>query len=75
MSITFQPGNKKVTAVVGQALKDVAAGARVPIKYNCKKGECGTCTVTLNGKKVKTCVAIVPRGERKNEITITVPPK
>lgn len=72
MTITFQPANKKVEAVVGQNLKDVCAAARIPIKYNCKKGECGTCEVDLNGKKIRTCVAIVPRGMRKNECTIKV---
>jgi ferredoxin len=75
VTITFQPSGKVVQAVVGQNLKDVAASARIPIKYNCKKGECGTCTVDLNGKKIKTCVSIVPRGMRKNECTITVPNK
>lgn len=73
VKITFQPQNKVVEAVVGQNLRDVAAAARIPIKYNCKKGECGTCTVTLNGRKIKTCVSIVPRGERKNECIIKVP--
>ncbi|TFJ85619.1 hypothetical protein NSK_003128 [Nannochloropsis salina CCMP1776] len=73
VSITFMPAGKQVTAVAGQSLKDVAQAARIPIKYNCKKGECGTCEVVLNGKKVRTCVGIVPRGARKNEVTIKVP--
>lgn len=72
MTITFLPANKKVTAAAGQPLKDVALAAKIPIKYNCKKGECGTCEVDLNGKKVRTCVGIVPRGARKNEVTIKV---
>lgn len=38
VTITFMPANKKVEAVVGQNLRDVAAAARIPIKYNCKKG-------------------------------------
>lgn len=37
VKITFLPANKVVEAVVGQDLKDVAAAARVPVKYNCKK--------------------------------------
>ncbi len=72
MTITFQPANKVVQAAAGQPLKDVAQAARIPIKYNCKKGECGTCEVELNGKKVRTCTGIVPRGARKNEVTIKV---
>lgn len=37
VKITFQPAGKVVEAVVGQNLKDVAAAAKVPVKYNCKK--------------------------------------
>ena len=40
-------------AVVGQKLTQVAMKARVKIPVNCQKGDCGTCTVTFNGRKVK----------------------
>lgn len=70
VTVTFQPGGKVVQAVAGQPLKDVAAAAKIPIKYNCRKGECGTCEVRVNGSKARTCVAIVPRGARKNEVTV-----
>jgi ferredoxin len=40
-------------AVVGQKLTVVAAKARVKIAVNCQKGDCGTCVVQFNGKKVK----------------------
>jgi len=33
-------------------------GLRVP--YSCKKGDCGTCTVTVAGKKIRACVGKVP---------------
>lgn len=36
------------------------------------QGECGTCESELNGKKIRMCKAIVPRGMRKNECTIKV---
>lgn len=36
------------------------------------QGECGTCESELNGKKIRLCKAIVPRGMRKNECTIKV---
>ncbi len=72
MTITWVPSGKVTQAVVGQSLKDVAAAARVPVKYNCKKGDCGTCEADLNGKKIRICQAIAPRGMRKNECTIKV---
>jgi ferredoxin len=40
-------------AVVGQKLTVVAGRARVKIPVNCQNGECGTCMVKLNGRKVK----------------------
>jgi ferredoxin len=40
-------------AVVGQKLTVVASKVRVKIPVNCQKGDCGTCVVSLNGRKVK----------------------
>ena len=40
-------------AVVGQKLTVVAGRARVKIPVNCQQGDCGTCIVMLNGRKVK----------------------
>lgn len=40
-------------AVAGQKLTVVASKVRVKIPVNCQKGDCGTCTVKLNGRKVK----------------------
>lgn len=54
-------------AVVGQKLAIVANQARVKISYNCQQGDCGTCMVKVNGRKVKACQAIVPGGACKIE--------
>ena len=40
-------------AVVGQKLTVVAGKVRVKVPVNCQKGDCGTCVVNLNGRKVK----------------------
>ena len=47
ITVTFktQKGEKTVEAVPGSRMAAVAASARVPIAYNCKNGECGTCEV------------------------------
>jgi len=56
-----QAGESKVTmALPGQGLSQVAIQAGQIIKYQCRKGECGTCEVTINGEKVRTCMAKVP---------------
>lgn len=54
-------------AVVGQKLTVVAGGVRVKIPVNCQKGDCGTCMVKLNGRKVKACQVTLPVGK----VTIT----
>ena len=54
-------------AVVGQKLTVVAGKVRVKIPVNCQKGDCGTCMVSLNGRKVKACQTPLPSGK----VTIT----
>jgi ferredoxin len=50
-------------AVVGQKLTVVAQRARVKIPVNCQKGDCGTCVVNFNGRKVKACQTTLPAGK------------
>jgi aerobic-type carbon monoxide dehydrogenase small subunit (CoxS/CutS family) len=54
---------KPVKAVVGQAVKVVANAARVKISYDCQKGDCGTCMIKMNGRKVKACQMSIPGGK------------
>lgn len=49
--------------VVDQKISQVCASARVKVPYNCQNGECGTCTVKLNGRKARACVSKVPAGK------------
>ena len=50
-------------AVAGQKLTVVANKVRVKIPVNCQNGDCGTCTVKLNGRKVKACQTPLPAGK------------
>jgi ferredoxin len=50
-------------AVVGQKLTVVAGRARVKIPVNCQKGDCGTCMVMMNGRKVKACQTSLGTGK------------
>mmetsp|Transcript_28870 Transcript_28870/g.69709 ORF Transcript_28870/g.69709 Transcript_28870/m.69709 type:complete len:135 (-) Transcript_28870:80-484(-) len=50
-------------AVVGQKITVVAGRARVKIPVNCQKGDCGTCMVNVNGKKVKACQTALGAGK------------
>jgi len=58
---------KTVTVDSGTNLGDACSKAGANIRYGCKEGKCGACTVTLNGSKAKPCVAKVPK---KSKITV-----
>jgi len=49
--------------VVNQKVSQVAAAARAKISYNCKKGDCGTCEILLNGRVTKACQAKILSGK------------
>jgi len=53
--VVFQPQNVMTMARVGQPLSEVAAQADVFIRYKCRKGECKTCAVNIDGKWVCAC--------------------
>ncbi len=59
----FVNGKAVQGAVVGQKLTVVAGRARVKIPVNCQKGDCGTCMVKMNGRKVKACQTTLGSGK------------
>lgn len=54
---------KPVKAVAGQKVSQVLASARVKVTYSCRKGDCGTCELLMNGRVEKACNAKIPRGK------------
>jgi len=56
-------GKSIPNVVVDQKISQVCNAARVKVPYNCQNGECGTCTIKMNGKKVRACVSKVPAGK------------
>mmetsp|Transcript_50782 Transcript_50782/g.94954 ORF Transcript_50782/g.94954 Transcript_50782/m.94954 type:complete len:725 (+) Transcript_50782:76-2250(+) len=58
--VVFQPQNVMTMARAGQPLSEVAAQADVFIRYKCKKGECKTCAVNIDGKWVSACQTKIP---------------
>ena len=59
--VTFN--GKPIRAVPGQKVSQVASAARVKITYSCKKGDCGTCEIMMNGRMIKACQATIPAGK------------
>lgn len=70
VEVEFLPAGKKVKAFPGQKISMIAQAAGVGIKYNCKKGDCGTCMITFDGKQVKACQTSLPSSGKKFKITI-----
>jgi len=58
--VVFQPKNVMTKARVGQPLSEVASQADVFIRYKCRKGQCKTCVVNIDGKWVSACQAKIP---------------
>lgn len=59
-------------AGIGEELSTVAEKANVPIAYQCRKGECGTCEVNMNGKWVRTCQTQVPAMPAGQDLLVVV---
>lgn len=75
VEVEFLPSKKVVKALPGQRLSVVAQSAGVDIKYKCNKGECGTCTVRVNGVPAKVCQTAIPTFGTETKFTIVVPSK
>jgi ferredoxin len=73
-AIEFTPANKWVLADVGTPLADVAQQTGVHIPFKCKKGECGTCEVRVDGKWTRACQTTVPPVGRGEVLRVRVPP-
>jgi hypothetical protein len=60
--VEFKQGDavRRTMALAGQPLGQVAIQAGQVIKYQCRKGECGTCEVAIKGGHVRVCQALVP---------------
>ncbi|KAL3817364.1 hypothetical protein ACHAXA_004490 [Cyclostephanos tholiformis] len=51
---------KKIDVPEGTPLKTACEKLGVKPKYSCKRGDCGSCTVSVGGSRIKACVGKVP---------------
>ena len=72
VDVEFLPSKIVVKAYLGQNLGLIAKAAKIDIKYKCKKGECGTCTVNFNGKLVKACQGSLPSISKEKKFQIGI---
>jgi len=62
MKINFTLNNKSVTADIlpGQTLLEYLRKNKIySVKYGCDNGECGSCTVLVNGKAQNSCLMLM----------------
>ena len=73
-SITFTVNGKKVDLDVapGEMLVDVLRGklGLTGTKVGCREGECGACSIIMNGKLVTSCLIPAMKADRGTILTI-----
>jgi len=74
IEITFRLNGNKVSALVeaNDILLDVLRekfGVKTP-KSGCERGDCGTCTVLMNGKTVRSCLVLAAEAEGAEILTL-----
>ncbi|CAM9217832.1 unnamed protein product, partial [Hapterophycus canaliculatus] len=62
--VEFTKTGKTVNAVVGTPLSQLCAKSGVKVKYNCKQGQCATCSINIDGRNIKACQGKVPASRR-----------
>ncbi|MCC6147321.1 MAG: molybdopterin-dependent oxidoreductase [Anaerolineaceae bacterium] len=66
MNISFKLNGKETELQVGQneSLLDALRRAGVlSVKHGCETGECGACSILLNGKLVPACILLAPQAD------------
>ena len=51
---------KRVEVEEGSSMIQACSKLGLRVPTSCKKGECGTCTVTCAGRKIRACIGKVP---------------
>jgi len=77
IEVIFKIGDedtKTTKCFAGQPLSEVATQADAFIQYKCKKGECGTCDVLIDGKWVHTCQTRVPQMSEGQPFSVFIRP-
>mmetsp|Transcript_39826 Transcript_39826/g.80339 ORF Transcript_39826/g.80339 Transcript_39826/m.80339 type:complete len:110 (-) Transcript_39826:249-578(-) len=59
-SVPLVYNGKRIEVAPGSSLMAACNKLGLKVPTNCKKGDCGTCTVSVGGIKVKACVGKVP---------------
>ena len=75
MTVGFILNGRQVTAEIhpGQTLLEYLRGVGIySVKYGCDHGECGTCTVLVDGLAMNACLLLMPALENRQVETLEV---
>ena len=64
--------DEKISAVAKpeqSLLKFLRENGFTEVKCGCEKGDCGTCTVIMNGKTIKSCITLAMQANGKEILT------
>lgn len=72
ITLDVNGSSKTVTTDPGRSLLDVLREdlGMTGAKFGCGKGQCGACTVLMDGRAVRSCITPVSSAEGKKIITI-----
>ena len=65
--------NEKVSATAKpeeSLLRFLRRNGFTEVKCGCEKGDCGTCTVIMNGKTIKSCITLAMQANGKEVLTV-----
>jgi len=70
--IELAVNDEKITAAAKaeeSLLKFLRRNGFTEVKCGCEKGDCGTCTVIMNGKTIKSCITLAMKANGKEILT------
>jgi len=70
--IQLTVNNEKISAAVKaeeSLLKFLRRNGFTEVKCGCEKGDCGSCTVIMNGKTIKSCITLAIQANGKEILT------
>ena len=71
ITLTINGALREVEIAPDEKLLDVLRREGCPgVKYGCGRGECGTCTVILDGRAVKSCITFAAQADGRSVVTI-----
>jgi len=71
--VELRVNNEKISATAKpeeSLLRFLRRNGFTEVKCGCEKGDCGTCTVIMNGKTIKSCITLAMQANGKEVLTV-----